>query len=338
MADGSETAGGRPTDAPSAAQDAPTLPWHSLAEELDAAGVTMRTARIGLVGKAVWPFTRALKEAIKRQFPKETEFYAFADNTWRHIIGAYIQMRLITLTILLAMMGTLYVIAWTFVHSTTAAFTAAGIRPDQFVIGIGGVAALVFFSIRFAVRSVMFSSLVMAAQHFSHKVKDRLRLSQMEVVTACEQIRHRIAGRAWADHARDWMVAALFRAKRTEYLDRYATTVLWQFETTLPWVEWVFWSVNAIAALFVGYQIWTLGSGPASREVHDAMRGLIVILAIASFIWIADRKPNNFWSKAFSGQETDTPQEWQYMVAIPQVVQNLVAEIQDHAMGSRDHR
>jgi hypothetical protein len=280
------------------------------------------------------PFTEQIMSDTEAMFPWDSDKYKTARSQMWAVLGRYFTMRVVTSFLhagLVILLVAIYDAAISDGGSSLLSklLEATGLSDVFATWWPLLMAALAFlaFGMRSAVRGFFFFGLTRRAETLSYDVFKRIDDIATRVTEACAKVRLR-AGEGWPERAKNWVIIALWNAKRGEYLDRFITTVIWKVGVYIERMQNVFLVVNvaAIAAIYACFR-----GVPAPGEETFAA-DLIFIGALTAnsfFLWHkAGQKPNAFWKDQFrksAPEQTDETEN--YADKISDEIENLVVEI-----------
>ncbi|PHS26074.1 MAG: hypothetical protein COA84_06715 [Robiginitomaculum sp.] len=280
----------------------PDEPCHGAQEHADLADMQSQKDGFARVGKYVTPFSRQIKEECRASFPKDIQAYDAADANQRRAEKLYFSLRLITLLIFGVYVYTIISALLYFVnHNEIRGFILGGILA--FLPSFNGsellyfsiflvLASLVFTAFRFLFRWTIYRELIRCTDRFAHDVAirysdiaERMRLCAGNIFI--REGRLKDMGMSWEDSVILWTKAALWNAKRAEYLDRYSTTVSWKIRLFIKRFESVTFLVKI--AIFIGASYWiyitVMGEALTGNGMTPALISISVMLLTLLFGW-----------------------------------------------------
>lgn len=218
-----------------------------------------------------------------------------------------------------------------------ASFFASGRLPEwlgwlpmadlepPLAVSAGALAGIAVALLRRGVRWYFFHQIERKAERLSYDVFKRIDDISTNVTDACLKSRNRKGRGEWSERARDWIVVAIWNAKRGEYLDRFITTTIWAVRTYIVLAE------IAAAALKVGVSLFAASivfNGDTSAAFAGSIGLGAALAAQAIFIWMLwGRKPDDFWTRVFRAYAAEHEDHADaYSDKIASVVENLVHE------------
>lgn len=320
---------------------------HPAADDVEAADRQIESADFGFVYKRVLPFTMQVRQSIREMYPCDEIIYNKGDNAERRTSTIYFVLRFITfLLFLIFAAGT--------ASQTSLYFTGEkmfGVAPgDALAINMGSrlleaiacVALLGGFlvAVRYFFRWLLLREIEQSAERFAHEVSQRYSDTTSRTFEMAKEVMDRITqGMSWSESAELYAKAALWNAKRAEYLDRYSTNVAWKNQWIFLRVEFVTFFLKSVISLFLAFLIVTEFSFDAGRLGSDLGEKAAFIGVIAVFLhfgWgYAFRKKGDFWTTAFSKEtKLQGSVASNYYNAIPRIIANLVRAVQANERNS----
>ena len=305
--------------------------------ELAAARAHFQSGEVGAPTRYITPFTEQLMSETAAQFPVDADQYEKVRATSRIVIRNYFFLRLTTLLLFSAMVFSQAAIfdAWrsSFLGSEPQPLMLAPLwaalgdtsllRSSGSIFGIGAG----FFALRIVARKLVFWDLTQRAERLSFSVFRRIDDIETRVTEACSKVRLRV-GDNWPRRAKNWIIIALWNAKRSEYLDRFVTTVIWRVRTYIVnWETFFFFVKMAIVTIIlIDLEVVAADSGNGG-VVGAVFAGLMFLQAY--LLWHrADQRPTSFWTDTFRrsapGQQEDAEK---YVDKISDEIENLVHEV-----------
>jgi hypothetical protein len=291
------------------------------------------------------PFTRQLKSDTASRFPADKKYFDKANLVEREVIIWYIVLRVVTLllfSVLLALQAVIF--EETFTHSPRTETDSWSNVPQKFidiaasVIGVlpqlgddkEAVAiwrlvlvSILFVLLRIVIRWLWFRELSNKAHQLSYTIFARLEEINSRVTEVCAKVRERVGkGGDWSTRARNWTIIALWYAKRSEYLDRFITTVTWKVRTTIQHTE------NASLAIKGALSVFAVGMVSHEQLSYESgIFGLFILVQTYLFWHALGIQAPEFWTTQFrkSSLSGDHGKE-NYADKIGAVVENLVHE------------
>ncbi len=292
------------------------------------------------------PFSRQLKKSTADLFPRDAALYAEASQTQDAVTHFYALMRLVTFLLFAAVL-TLQVMIFSlplesaffsgFYSSALSELAQNWLVASVAILVVGAVGAI----FRYTVRSAFFYFMEVRAERFSFKMFKRIDDIVTEVTVACSRTRDRVGkGGEWSKRAKCWVIIALWNAKRAEYLDRYATTVIWCVRTYNR-LALIFFSVLKVSALVTAFAVvWSnfaiIGAGAAAPNTVANVVFSVFLIIQGMTVWhFLGQKPPDFWTKAFrkSASQVEDGLE-HYASKVGSVVENLVHEVLNKEFGT----
>ncbi len=298
--------------------------------EFDHAMTFIKNSHFGVVAKKARPYSRQVKDEAERLFPVDIDIYADASHLQRRTNARYITMRVFTLTLFAAFTGLTYlVLRGACTGSPFVIVSIPGLhRPFDAAVQILAV-GLVLGSVRWGLRKAYFFTLRHLVEKLAFGVKRRYASTVHDCKTVANEMGSVAGAGDWPLRARKSMIVALWHAIRADYLDRYATTVLWKTETFFQHAEWFFWGMKLWMAstliLVLGIQ-----QGMSACDWPTLALGLSVYVAFGLFAWFYfNRQPNDFVGNAFNAVESESKELEQsssgpYFFALADEIESLV--------------
>jgi len=309
---------------------------------------------VGQVGRFVRPFSRQLKQEIRRLFPADRETFDYADEASRIVEIQYLTMRAVTLLLLVVFLGVTYGLAFACVYPGSLArlpvhvpwltTTPAGLRlgvVSAVCVTVGGT----LYLLRIAVRTLVFSVLIDPRMHrFTHQFSSTYQGALVAAMARAQESEDR-SNSAWAENAYRATRAALYHGKRAEYLDRYGTTTLWNIHEFFRRFEVISWFAKGLVGVSLTYGLLALGA-PASGErwlgIPIAYLCEVVLwieaVTIGIFGWGISRRESDALTGIFETGFSALRDTWQvseremsYMTLLPELVRNLVSNVLSYA-------
>lgn len=294
-------------------------------EILGAAHAHFRDGSIGAPNKYERPFTVQLKNDTRRQFPIDERFYLQAEAAQRSVLRMYVFLQLIEVAMLAAL---ILVQASLFAGSRLPDWLqwlpmANLSTPIAFVAGLS--VALAGAGLRRGFRWYFFHEIERKAERLSYDVFKRIDDISTNVTDACLKSRNRKGRGEWSERARDWIIVAIWNAKRAEYLDRFITTIIWAVRTYILHVEAAAVTVKFALSLAIGVAVFDASTRAAAAGSLGFILGLILQAVIIWLVW--GRKPDDFWTRVFRSSANEHEESLEpYADKIASVVENLVHE------------
>ncbi len=290
------------------------------------------------------PFSLQLKTGIRGSFPIDNDVHDIADGAIAKVEQSFILMRSLTFILFILMMVMI-----------SSLLYAAGVPgfENQLVIPIVGEAFMgmpginemsvipylyaagiftVFVVFRYSARLLYKREIEINGEKFAYKVKSRYDdiMSKMDKCTrnALLESDH------WATRARLWTKIALWCSKRSEYLDRYASTAGWKAKNTMDTSEFIFVALKLIVSLYVlasiAVSIAPVDGGDEQLLTDSYRVGFVLVLApaLVYFWFFFHRFPNDIWTAKFAGiVEEDSAPTGNYFDDISGMVESFVRTI-----------
>jgi hypothetical protein len=210
---------------------------------------------------------------------------------------------------------------------------------------IGGVLWL----IRRGLREWVFRTFIdREVERFSSRFKQTYTGSLVAALTRARSVQDR-ASLDWTSNALQSMGAALYNAKRSEYLDRYGTTTLWNIHEFFDRIENISWAAKALMLAGTIYALWRLGDPASAPRLAglslDRIGEVLLAMSAAAVAlggWVFDRRESGALTDVFEAEFSTGQDDWpvpqeeiSYLVQIPRVVENLITEILSYARSAR---
>lgn len=311
--------------------------------DLEHVDALINRAHFGVGGQHVAPFSQQLKTAIRGEFPVDNDIHDVADEAIDKVESSFVRMRALTFFSFIAMMVFIVSVLKFAIPTLEHVFVLPELA--QAVAGLPGLTetpsvAYVYVSVifllslvvRVAIRSLYKREIEINGEKFAYKVKSRYDdiMSKMDKCTrnALLESDH------WAKKAKAWTKIALWCSKRSEYLDRYATTAGWKAKQTLNTAEFVFVGLKAVLSIYTAFQILVsleFGEAGIDQIETDPARIGFVAIFLASLVYgwfFLHRFPNDIWTEKFASLvEEETAPTGNYFDDIAGMVESFVRTI-----------
>ena len=214
--------------------------------DLDRVDALIAQTHFGQTSIHIAPFTAQLRASIKNTFEVDADIYAVSDDAIQSVQANYVRMRGLTLTAFIVNL----VLVSSMLHAGNDSISNLFVIPilaDWFAIwprvgdlpiasygySLALTAALVIA--RLLVREWHRRSIEFDGLTFAYRVKARNDeiLSKLDRCTRYAGLE----GEDRAERSKKWTKIALWCSKRSEYLDRYTTTLAWKAQDTLKDVQ-----------------------------------------------------------------------------------------------------
>ncbi len=246
------------------------LPCHPAQEEADQALDQANLDGFGKVSTNVTPFSRQIKLECRISFPDDTAAYDAADQNQSRAEKLYFILRMTTL-----MAFTLYIVCTFFILryfiennnvstliTKVSSISLPAFRNSEtvYLSLLVILSSLAFTLLRFSLRWFFHDRLLNCTARFAHEVsmrysdiEERMRRCAGDIFIRSEKWEKN--GLSWEESVKLWTRAALWNAKRAEYLDRYSTTVSWKIRLFIKRLEG---TTFILKALILGVAFYSL--------------------------------------------------------------------------------
>ena len=287
-----------------------------------AARMHFQIGKIGAPQKYERPFTRQLKNDTRLQFPVDERYYALAEKAQSDVLARYLSLQVIEVS-MLALLVAIQALLFApdrLMGSLDLPFLKNLTWP--WALGSGVLAAAIFAALRSFVRWFFFHEIERKAERLSFEVFKRIDDINTNVTEACLKSRNRKGRGEWSERAREWIVVAIWNAKRAEYLDRFITTLIWSVRTYIVNIEIAAVLLKFAVALIAAVYVFRRDEAAASFAFCGA------ILVQTGLLWLVwGRKPADFWTTVFRKSASEHEENVEpYSDKIASVVENLVHE------------
>tara|TARA_R110002072_G_scaffold246235_5_gene405476 strand:- start:644 stop:1759 length:1116 start_codon:yes stop_codon:yes gene_type:complete len=313
------------------------------AAELEQVDALIERAHFGVGGAHIAPFSQQLRQAMRDDFPSDNDIHDIADKAIEDVQVGYGLMRVSTFLAYFALMvllsSTLHagypevqnLLVWgALVELVTQ---LPGMRTNnQFVYAYAGLLLVSFAGLRVVIRALFKREIEINGEKFAYKVKSRYDdiMSRMDKCTRNALLE----SDNWAKRASLWTKIALWCSKRSEYLDRYATTVGWKARFTIKLFHIVSLGAKIAIGSYVCFTIAvSLTTAPdGSLAVHtDFFRVSAALVAIPALIYswaILHWFPGDIWTEKFARLvEDESAPTGNYFDDISDMVESFVRTI-----------
>ena len=311
-------------------------------EEYEAARKYFAKTDYGATMRYKQPFSNQLKDEIISAFGVDGEIYRKANEVQKKVCIQYAALRVVTLGVFLAtLLIQLSGLAGQPIEDAPISKTAyrfaenlqALVNGDLILLLI--ITAIGAFALRWGIRwAFLDKTIEIEAERLSHKIFTYIDSVSEDVTNCCSKARDRTGrGGIWPKRANAWVTIALWNAKRAEYLDRYATTIIWCVRTYTKAIERISQAVKVIATI-VAISAVAFGAGPIGEYFGELSLNERIsfglLLGFQTFaLWLfLPRKPADFWTLSFRKSATAHHEiEDNYPAKLGRVVENLVDEV-----------
>jgi hypothetical protein len=313
------------------------------AADLDHVDALVERMHFGVSGAHLRPFTTQLKQAIRADFPVDNDIHDVADKAISDVQVAFLKMRTLTFLSFVAMAVVISSILRAGYPTISSVFIADGLPEvmsgwpgmhlhETIPLAYAGVAILIFTVLRSGIRGWYRREIEVNGEKFAFKVKSRYDdiMSKMDKCTrnALLETDH------WPKRASLWTKIALWCAKRSEYLDRYATTVGWKAKDVLDLSEIFYVGGKVLVGLYVSLTIMATVSitDAGELQVDTSLYRIVfgaVLLPVLAYCWFfIDRFRNDVWTKKFASLvEDESAPAGNYFDDISGMVESFVRTI-----------
>ncbi|MBL4616330.1 MAG: hypothetical protein JKY46_01410 [Robiginitomaculum sp.] len=266
---------------------------HGAKEHAALADLQSETDNFARVKKYVTPFSRQIKEECRSSFSNDTKVYDAADKSQLRIEKIYFGLRLITLLTFSVYVYTIINALLYFVsHGEIRDFIPGG--AAAFLPRFNGgellyfsaflvLVSLSFTFLRFLLRGAAHYELTRCTESFAHNVAmrhsdiaERMRLCAGNIFVREGRLKDMEI--SWEDSVTLWTKAALWNAKRAEYLDRYSTTVSWKIRLFIKRLETTTFFVKSAIVIASSYWIYT--SVMNESFIHNSTAPALISIAL----------------------------------------------------------
>ncbi len=295
------------------------------AEILVAARAHFSNSKIGAPEKYEQPFTVQLKNDTRRHFPIDDKYYALAEAAQSSVLLWYLLLQLIEVLLLSALVLVQAALFATDRLPRWLEWSPMSNISFPIAASAAAAAAAAFVLARRSVRWYFFHQIERKAERLSFDVFKRIDDISTNVTDACLKSRNRKGRGEWSERARDWIVVALWNAKRGEYLDRFITTTIWAVRTYIIHIE-VAGAVGKILVSALAAWIAFDGSSSAAAVISFAFAAALFAQAVGLWMFWG-RKPADFWTRVFRASANEHEEVVEpYTEKVASVVENLVHE------------
>lgn len=335
--------------APSSTIDS-ELAEHAARDDVLAADAQITVQQFGHVTHYRTPFTTQVRDEIRTAYPCDKDIHDDGDSAELKIVLFYTLLRIVTLLLFAGFLNFAIAIAAIYFTGDYAAINVAtGLlsylpapQPPNLMsaLGLTVVVALGLFFLRVAIRWLVLREIVQRGEKFAHNVSQRY----SDVLTRLSDNANGIFDRTnkcrWQRSAELFAKAALWNAKRAEYIDRYTTNIAWRNRWFFLRLEFVSFGIKAVLAagacyfIFAGFEF--SGSIDTQQNLIEKLSFCGVIIATLLIGWgYVFRKRGDFWTAAFTKEiKLQSAPQSHYYNMLPRIVANLVALAQSNERNS----
>jgi|GEM_PF-3691095 len=324
----------------------PQINEHAAAEDVAAAEKQISMDAFGSVTKFVYPFTQQVRQDVRALFPADKVIYDKADKAEGSVSRMYFVLRILTFSLFAGFSATTTAILSEFFTGESAigflpgAFFALGDGSEFLNAFLSVITLAVAFGVlRTMIRWMLLREIVQSAERFAHDVSQRYSDTTSRTFEMANGVIDRMTrDMTWAQSAELYAKAALYNAKRAEYLDRYSTNIAWKNRWMFLRLEAATFTLKLFLTLCL-IALVALGFSPdGDISVMTPQKvAFIALLAVnMHFVWgYAFRQKGDFWSAAFSKEtKLQGSVESNYYNTIPRIIANLVKAIQANERNS----
>ncbi|SDM55234.1 hypothetical protein [Maricaulis salignorans] len=313
------------------------------AAELEQVDALIGRAHFGVGGDHIAPFSRQLRKAMRDDFPSDNDIHDIADKAIADVQVGYGLMRVSTflayVILMVVLSSTIHagypemqnLLVWGVLVELMAQLPGVG-SNSELVYAYAAFGLVVFAGLRVVIRALFKREIEINGEKFAYKVKSRYDdiMSRMDKCTRNALLE----SDNWAKRASLWTKIALWCSKRSEYLDRYATTVGWKARFTIKMFHIISLGAKIAIGTYVCFTIAvSLYAAPdGSLAVHtDLFRVIAALVAIPALIYswaILHWFPGDIWTEKFAKLvEDESAATGNYFDDISDMVESFVRTI-----------
>lgn len=334
------------------------------ARELRHAYWAMNTGQFGAVQETVRPLSVQFRKEIRTTFPIDAAFYEDLDRRQgelrRNLLTVYLVGTLV-LSLMVLLSGAVIVpflmsfgsseavaayelrffdrIFWTKTDGEIVSDWRVGLDVLSVPLALLSVFGLALI-IRWLARIWLLAEINQSVSYIALETKRVNGDMLANVGTRLKQVTDaRLLKERWVEHAKQYMILALWQTKRAEYFDRYSTVFDWKLEHFFERSERAFVTIQLAISFFIFYLM------TRTVEAHDvAVAWLpfgVILMAFGIYYYlgwyVAGRETNDTWGKQIGGDvdEAQADQEHPFQ-DVAQTVAVLIQTIKNSERGNDD--